>query len=240
MNEIIKILEILSRRHQPQDVFRDFCRMSVCALSLQQMEEEYLLIVKRYDKEDVKQIAEMFRLLVNTMDQFDDVLGQVYMEIVGRWKSSALGQFFTPISLCEMMARNIYNENEYYRSFNDCACGSGRTLLAMAKQMKPYQLLTSKFYAEDLDPICVDMAAINFCLSSMQSRILRCNTLSMEIYYGYTIDLHSKGVPFITPIPENIINDYDVKPEIIYPEVVKTNPNDATQLKLFEPVLEYA
>lgn len=234
MSGLIKYIEQISHRHHPAEVFRDFCRMSVCALSLQQMEDEYMTIISRYNKDEVRLFPKMFAQLVSEMYPHKDALGDTYMDIAGRWKSKHLGQYFTPIPVCEMMANIANPGNEYGNVLNDCACGSGRTLLAAAKLMTPLQKMTSRFYAEDLDSICVDMCAINFTLNGMLGRVSHCNTLTLDYFGGYHISMHEKGVPFITPFTPEYLAELNTKPER---NDSKPKPD---QLSLFEPSVGYS
>ena len=64
----------------------------------------------------------------------------------------------------------------------DPACGSGRTLLAMAKQQRRL-----KFYGSDNDLTCVKMATLNLLINSMEGEIAWMDALSMEHYRSYKI-----------------------------------------------------
>lgn len=78
---------------------------------------------------------------------------------------------------------------------NDCACGSGRTLLAF-NQVAPGHLL----YGEDLDPVATKMAAINLALHGCKGQVSNMDSLRLEWYWGFHINPYQHtmmGMPHI-------------------------------------------
>ena len=57
-------------------MFRDFVRMSACALAMQTREDEYLEVADRYSREELMTIRESFHALTEEMESkpFSDVL----------------------------------------------------------------------------------------------------------------------------------------------------------------------
>jgi len=191
-------MQQLARRNSISNVFTDFLEMSVCALSLGAMESRYLEIVGRYDKHEVNLIADAFAALVMEMDDngegLRDILGDFFMEHISHGHN---GQFFTPEPICEMMAR-MTNPVEPGSRILDCACGSGRTLLAAAKVNR-----NTFFYGADVDRNCAMMCLINFCLNGMLGEVAWMNSLSNEYFGAWQIRLHlTGGIPYIVPITE--------------------------------------
>lgn len=107
---------------------------------------------------------------------FLDWFGSVYEEMFqGRGKASALGQFYTPESLCHLMAKMVKPDGG---SANDCACGSGRTLLASFAENDK-----SKFQwyeAGDIDYISCKMCALNFMVHGMVGIVKRQDALTQS------------------------------------------------------------
>jgi hypothetical protein len=188
----------LARRNSISHVFSDFLEMSVCALSLGAMETRYLEIVGRYEKHEVNMMADAFAALVMEMDDngegLRDILGDFFMEHISHGHN---GQFFTPEPICEMMAR-MTNAVEPGSRVLDCACGSGRTLLAAAKVNR-----NASFYGADVDRNCAMMCLINFCLNGMLGEVAWMNSLSNQFFGAWQIRLHpTGGIPYIVPITE--------------------------------------
>lgn len=134
--------------------------------------------------------------------QTSDILGSVYEELFqSKSKASSLGQFFTPCSLSDLMAKISYNPTEGRHAVNDCACGSGRTLLshymtASANEQKP----KSHYYVgEDIDITSVKMCALNMMIHGMHGRAVRHDTLRDPISFDYGFEINEVRYPFPTP-----------------------------------------
>ena len=95
----------------PSSVFTDFLDMVICALSLGQYEEEYLLIVKKYKREEVDLFCELLAELLIVMDNdgagLKDALGEFYQQNLSNKKA---GEFFTPPHVAELMAQMTMDE----------------------------------------------------------------------------------------------------------------------------------
>ena len=192
-------MQQLARRNSIAHVFSDFLEMSVCALSIGAMETRYLEIVGRYDKNEVNLMADAFAALVLEMDKggegLKDILGDFYMEFISHGHN---GQFFTPEPICEMMAR-MTNPIETGSRILDCACGSGRTLLAAAKINR-----NATFYGADVDRNCAMMCLINLCLNGMFGEVAWMNSLSNQFYGAWQIKPYpGYGNPYIVAITES-------------------------------------
>ena len=191
-------IQDIARRNSISHVFSDFLEMSVCALSLGAMETRYLEIVGRYDKHEVNLMADAFAALVMEMDNggegLRDILGDFFTEHISHGHN---GQFFTPEPICEMMAR-MTNPIEPGSRILDCACGSGRILMAAAKVNR-----NASFYGADVDRNCAMMCLINQCLNGLLGEVAWMNSLSNEFFGAWQIRLHpTGGVPYIVSITE--------------------------------------
>lgn len=189
-------MEQIARKVSISTVFTDFLEMSVCAMSLGMKEERYLEIVRRYDKPDVYLMAEAFGQMVDEMDNggfgLRDIFGDFFMEHISHGHN---GQFFTPEPICEMMAQ-MAGSIEIGQSVYDCACGSGRTLLAAAKINR-----WARFYGTDVDRNCCMMCLLNLCLNGLRGEVAWMNSLSNEFYGAWAIEIHPLHlVPYIREI----------------------------------------
>ena len=118
-----------------------------------------------------------------------DLFGQLYEQMfLLKSKASSNGQFFTPDSLCRLMADITdadVEEKISKRGFvmvNDPACGSARTLLAhFMKKTHDNRDLSGLYYYEaaDIDLPTCKMAACNMMIHGMQGRVVCQDQLSL-------------------------------------------------------------
>lgn len=121
---IIKCLEPLTYSRRSSEVFDDFVLLAEIALEnlpwqvnaavrgeawQDKRADEYQRVMRRYKPGDLDNFASAFALLMRSFegDLSDpaDLLGEVYMEWA--YPNPGTGQFFTPMSLCLMMARSL-------------------------------------------------------------------------------------------------------------------------------------
>ena len=145
-----------------------------------------------------------------------DLFGQLYEQMfLLKSKASANGQFFTPDSLCRLMADITDADVEEDESdggmvmVNDPACGSARTLLAhfMAKTREDHALAGMYYYeAADIDLPTCKMAACNMMIHGMQGRVVCQDQLSLptptaifyinEVRYPFPSGMYSIRVEY--------------------------------------------
>lgn len=150
-----------------------------------------------------------------------DLFGQLYEQMfLLKSKASSNGQFFTPYSLCRLMADitdPVNEENDTKNGFvrvNDPACGSARTLLAhfMKKTHDNHALAGRYFYeAADIDLPTCKMAACNMMIHGMQGKVVCQDQLLMptptaifyinEVRYPFPSGMYSIRVVY--PKKEN-------------------------------------
>lgn len=152
-------------RHDTSTLFDDYLTLTLCAVANQRQEERYLQVAKRYTREELDTIATLFAMHVMIQEHhtdgggWHDMLGDVYMELASHHRTSRMGQFFTPVGLCDAAARMVIGDVDAAagKSICDPAAGSGRMLLAAHALQPRLGLIT----AADLDPICAKMCAMN-------------------------------------------------------------------------------
>ena len=148
-------------------------------------EAEYRDCIERLGGVDIP--AEMFGIieLALTENPEQDFLGNLFMklELGNHWK----GQFFTPYSVCQLMAemntRNLEEqiESKGWVSINDCACGAGATLIAMANTMRNHGVNYHNhalFVAQDIDRVSAMMCYIQLSLLGCAGYVVVANTLT--------------------------------------------------------------
>ena len=187
----------LSQRYGVGTVFSDMLTMVICAFSMQKQEDLYFKTIKPYKKEEVIKFSEAFAALVVEMtgdgSGMVDVLGEYFMEFLSFGRN---GQFFTPMNICDMMARITNPVTETSRIL-DPACGSGRMLMSMAK-LNRY----ATYFGADCDANCAKMTVVNMCLNSIYGEVAWMDSLSNKWYSGWKIEHTIHGIPCIRKITE--------------------------------------
>ena len=126
--------------------------------------DDWLSRIKEADVVDTA--AQQVVDLIHRHPPFTDVLGPLYMAMASKWKSQAMGQYFTPQSISDMMAMmqigNVsLDKPEELTRIGEPACGSGVMLLSVAKHIVQSfgkeALLKVHLVANDLDPLCSAM-----------------------------------------------------------------------------------
>ena len=200
--DFLRIFEKLSQSYSAWNVWQDFVCISAASIAnavdrrpdiWRKREDEYLAIVKRYKKAELDSIAELFALTVLALENnpAQDFLGELYMNLnlSNHWK----GQFFTPWSVSEMMARITLSADDLktriqeqgYISVCDPACGAGCILLAFANVCKDvcdvnYQQ-SVLFVGQDVDPVAAKMCYIQMSLLGCPGYVYIGNTLTEPI-----------------------------------------------------------
>lgn len=181
------------RKYGWQSIFSDFLKMARCALSVGQMEPEYLQVAGKYEKEDLPLFANLLGTLITNVNPYEDIFGSLYEELLSSGKAKQLGQFFTPIHISDLLAQ-LVTDKGYCKTVHDPCVGSGRTLLSAAKALKPYQAKTWHYSGIDIDAMSVDMTICNMVLHQMNGWVIHGNSLSLEFMRGFKTTLHDSGV----------------------------------------------
>lgn len=200
--DMIDIIQNLSGRFSPYEVFCDFVHCSAVAtansISLyhdklwEKREAEYMDIRKKYSDEEFGQFPELMAMLVETLeDNMSDVLGEIYMDSGMGNKNT--GQFFTPFHLSKLTASLILNQekmNEILASelIYEPSCGGGGMIIALAAVLKErgidYQRI--RVIAQDLDWKSVYMCYLQLSLIGMKAVVVQGNTLKEPYLTPYT------------------------------------------------------
>ena len=212
--DIAKAIRDHSGRHSHRDLFADWVEAMAMALANSQCprfgpqgeerdrrEAIYMKLVKKHSPETMSLFAQWMGMLQiahrehrephGSMTTFADVLGNTFEQL--ELMNENAGQFFTPSSVSEMMARlemdpGFMRERlmtARYLTVNDPACGSGRTLLGAvnavvdAKIDHTHHLLV---YGEDVGWKCVCMTYVTMSMLGVPAVISHQNTLTMEVW----------------------------------------------------------
>ena len=160
----------------------------------------------RYTKEQNQGFFSMMSTYFNIMqdalssDGWHDAFGDLFMEWAG--SKNALGQCFTPASICDMMADITFGDtkpdipqmscNGFGRriTVSDCACGSGRLLLAAASKLERIGAEKPYLIGEDIDAMCCKQTAINMMIHGCYGEVICHDTLCEpgEARFGYIVN----------------------------------------------------
>ena len=189
VNEFEKIFENLARHNDPNIIFTNW---------LDYVIDQNLFTTHNREldfKGNEQEYYEMFTAWVDIQQdyleshpeqQWYDYLGLFYEDIIqSKYKAGSRGQFFTPMNVCQAMAKITFREDINYdgKLINDCAGGSGRLLLA-SKQFAPNGI----FILMDLDSVACKMAALNFYIHGIRGAVICKNTLDLTFYEAYRVN----------------------------------------------------
>jgi type I restriction-modification system DNA methylase subunit len=203
--EFLSLFGQIARYKHRYDVFRDFVTMSAITLRNamvmnQTLEDEYLSIIKGYEKDDQQQFPKLLALLVDMLEfEPSDVLGNLFgvLELTSKEK----GQFFTPQPISELMASIVGSEeislgDKPFITLSEPACGAGGMVLAFVKQMQrsghnPAERLWVQ--AIDVDRLAALMCYVQLSLWHVPAEVIVGNTLSLEVREVWDTPAHILG-----------------------------------------------
>ena len=210
--DLLKTLDEVARRSGVSrgQAFEDYLHMAVCSLSGGRMEEQYMAVVKKHSegtrgKRGCDSIAELFAKTVAAMEaeetrgEMKDILGDLFQ---GAITYGEAGQFFTPMPIARMMTAMTIGDipeeaKSEKKSIYDCACGSGRMLLAAA-EVQPHWI----FVGRDIDIRCVRMCCLNLAFRNLYGYVIHGNSLADERRLVYRTGFDLIGVIAEVPVGE--------------------------------------
>lgn len=219
-NEFVKLFDELTGYQHRWLAWQDMVWLFAASIAnsvktphWQQREERYLEIIRKYDKKRQQIFPELFARLVLVMDDsvkfgdYGDFLGELYMTLgLG---NDAGGQFFTPYNVCVLMAEVEYDDQvnreimrKEWISCNDCACGAGATLIAMAEVLKKHDVNYQQrcmFIGQDIDYVTGLMCYIQLSLLGCAGYVHIGNTLT-DPMTGHVLFGDGKDTTWYTPM----------------------------------------
>lgn len=238
-----KLFEKLAYRWDYSHIFNDYIDMAINFFKDVEVIDNSFL--NKYSAEEKEIFNSMFREMVATYDRmitndtaWYDFFGNLYMIIASNGKQSAFGQFFTPVTIVEaiIVMQSFGDLRGKGVKVSDPACGSGRFLLAFhAKNPGNY------CFAEDLDPICAKMSAINMMFHGCEGEVVCHDSIMLGSWnFGYKINPHLRitGLPSIGILSkeESFIMKIGMNRDNPKPVNVPSIKQILPQLSLFEEV----
>ena len=123
--------------------------------------------------------------------QWYDPLGGIYEACSSRSQKSAMGQYFTPHHVVNMMAQMGLGElpDKNFFTMNEPACGSGRFGIAAGTYIGS-KGIPNYICQNDLDSLCAKMTAINMTYNGIVGEVTCADGLDIEgntFRFGYKI-----------------------------------------------------
>jgi type I restriction-modification system DNA methylase subunit len=204
--EFLRLFSNIAPYHHRQKVFSDSIFMMAVSISnrfdyCQKMEDEYLSLIKGYEKDDLNMIAKLYAVLVSALENCpSDFLGEVFME-TNTW-SANLSQFFTPFSLSLTSAEltlgevNSVIEQKGYFTLTEPACGSGGMIIAASEvvRKKGFNPQDSMWFScVDVDRTAAYMAFLQLSLLGIPGCVSVGNSLTMNFSKHLYTPMHFVG-----------------------------------------------
>lgn len=237
INGIVKILDRLEAYGHSR-IFEDWIAIMLCSLNSPPREAEYMHLIRPYGKpreeeRDIDRLAQAFGMAQIAMAQTQhDVLGTVYERFTEGAKSrrQALGQFFTPIPVCDLVAEMMCSDDSQPQSVLDPGSGSGRLLISAAKRLHPDSLFT----AIDKDRVCADMSALNLLFFNMNGVAMWGDALAGEFWDGYQTQRTVLGGLLSKMTEEEVKRATDWLAPRVQATQAETTPSQLIQMSLFD------
>jgi hypothetical protein len=193
--------------------------------SLPDREAEFEAERQRWDAESMTLFSHaMAQMMIEAGEHtYRDVLGPVHQEWLGKKGQQWGGEFHTPYEISRLMAFGLCGDATIFDkpepvTIQEPACGSGQLVLALVEWMHERGLNSTRIRLEawDVSAAAVDMALINLTLHGVPARVIRGNTLSLEVWNTYYTPFYplAHGAPDATestpappqPEPRPVVN----------------------------------
>ena len=163
----------------PYDLFRQWLEAVWALLNLPLDAQAFKTTLDAYTFAQGQELGQLFNLYLQAVEElpFRDILGTLFMKL--DINSVRNGEFFTPFSVAEMMARMTFDRGEFLRlvkergevSVCDPAVGSGVMLLAYGKVVHEAfgrdGTNRLRLYGMDIDNRCVNMCRIQLRMNGL-------------------------------------------------------------------------
>lgn len=189
--------------HNHWQVYTDFLQLATdCFLSDRTpehpREKHYMDIMQKYRGDAQKYFGEMLGCVMKYMSATHrECLSELWEEYAA---NAHLGQFFTPWSVCQFLAKTQlqFADWEQYTPEKKCyisdpSCGGGRTLVAALKEVPAHKMDSVCFHGIDVDSNVCYVAALNMLFFNANSYIVHGNALTLEVWHVYRTIHHWMG-----------------------------------------------
>ncbi|WP_231554968.1 N-6 DNA methylase [Microbacterium sp. ZOR0019] len=167
----------------------------------EEREEQYERTRERYSEAQWTRFAEALgAVTIELVTEPRDVLGEVYMQL--EIASRDQGQFFTPYSVCQLMAAlQVPDAAEQlqtrpFLTVYEPACGAGAMVIAVAQELTSQGVDCSTqlhVTADDLSTTAVAMSYIQLSLLQIPAIVNHRNSLTLEHFDAWPTAAHALG-----------------------------------------------
>jgi len=201
----IRLFNETARYHHRGRVFEDliFCAsisLENAWLKSDELEQEYLEVIGRYEPDDVARFPQLFALITTGIGLNCDFLGSLFMEL--ELGSDRMGQFFTPYSVARFMGKALLDDIEIHLSekpfvtIQEPACGAGGMIIAAADALKekgynPQQQMW--VHCTDIDAVAARLCYLQLALLGIPGVVIIGNTLTLETRRAMYTPMHHMG-----------------------------------------------
>lgn len=217
INSWMNQLEYFRYRRGQAEVFADWVRLLRMSLQHPLPQDQADKIRAKYDPQELEVLSSLSQIYFSNLQhqverkEWADLLGVAYEAIASQKKSQWLGQFFTPPDVCNLLAAlkpvTAEQRAQGVTVADNAGCGAGRNLLAFhTTHFGPHY-----YYAVDIDPICVDMCAINMAVHGLRGDVVLGNALGNTVSTRFSINRHLslyQGVPHIFQVAPGDNSNY--------------------------------
>ena len=205
-DEIIKTIKDMSGRYTEYQIFSDWVEMAAISFRnschlihgdrWKAWEKKYLEVAGKYQKEELDKMGYLTACLTMALEEnMEDVLGEVFM--AAGLGSSKTGQFFTPFSISQFIAKMSLGElvkklpeGERLR-LHEPSSGAGGMVIAACKELRAlgfdYQRRLD-VVCQDLDWRAVYMTYLQLSLIGCRAVVVQGNTLTEPYHDGFPIE----------------------------------------------------
>lgn len=189
--EFIKLASNIGRSFHRYDIIRDFAEIgritimnNLTPFYSQKDEDRYLHLVKKYDKEDLNNLARMLALVnMAYQDRNGDFLGECLMEM--EMGNKDIGQFFTTYSVTRVCAELSVTPTpdiieRGWMTVQEPAAGGGAMIIAANEIAKRHNVDMFAFCIE-LSHMTADLCYINLSSAGVAAQVVQGNSLSLEM-----------------------------------------------------------
>ncbi|MAL02630.1 MAG: restriction endonuclease subunit M [Alcaligenaceae bacterium] len=202
---LVQLIRQAASNSRVATVFADFVECAAIDLSnilsfSEERAERFKRVMVSYSGEERSLFPKMLGHLVMALeDRLGDVLGEVYMEL--GLANEARGQFFTPYSVCLLMAKLNSDpaaqvSQRGFVTANDPACGAGATLIAFADHMRSEGMNFQKqlhVVATDVDIQAVHMCYLQLSVIGVPAIVIHGNSLTLKEHGKWHTPFHHIG-----------------------------------------------
>jgi len=196
------------------EAYRIMVTTAACALTGEQQEETYHAAIRGVNRTDLDLIMQAFGELIVAMNTrpYQDLLGPLYMALTSQGSKKLGGEFFTPPSLCRMMAElnfagpGIVPEDRPLDCSEPC-CGTGGMVLAATEVLKREtgSTLHARWLAQDLNQTSAYACFVNLSLWGVPATVRCGNSLGDDFRWSWETAFwplacgHQPGVRTVLP-----------------------------------------